>query len=90
MKCQIIATAPTIYQLNSLMEFRIGSVHNGDGSYTGKQDFPTIKEARKYLKDLANKYFDYDRKAIAWHLGKNSLTLDAVTASISKIHNRYE
>ena len=87
MKCQITATAPTHYQSQSLREFRIGCIENGNGSFSGKKTFKTIKEARQYLKDLAVDYYDNDRKAIAWHLGKNSLTLDGIRATISKIED---
>lgn len=85
MKVQITATAPTVYQTQSLRAFKIGCKPNGNGSFTGKEVFPTIKEAREYLKTLAVDYYENDRKAIAWHMGPNSLTLDAVTCLIERL-----
>lgn len=89
MKVQIIAAAPTIYQTASLRSFSIGCIANGDGSYSGSREFNSIKEAHQYFKDLAIDYYDSDKKAISRHLGKDSLTLDAVTAIIVKLDNNF-
>jgi len=84
MTVKITATAPTIYQLNSLSAFNIGTTKNGNGSYSGSETFGTIKEARQYLKDKAVDYYEGDKRQIQRNLGKNSLTIDAVTAHIEK------
>jgi len=84
MKAIIVATAQTHYQSTSLMEFNLANTNKNPYSseMVGYQDFETIKQARKYLKDRAEMYYQNDLKAISLHLHRNSLTLDAVNASI--------
>ena len=92
MKALITATAPTVYQLKSLRAFKLDN-HNKNpsgGERVGYTDFDSVKEAREYLTTLAFDYYDGDKKAINWHLGKNSLSLDACTASIITGEERRE
>ena len=87
MKVTISATAPTTYQLNSLRAFGMGINKNGNGSYSASLDFETIKEAKDYLVDRANNYFE-NPKELAEAKRKirlyGVLQLDAVQARIDK------
>lgn len=83
MKTIITVTAPTVYQLQSLREFKLrNSKKCFDGSFLAWQEFDTIKEAREYLKELAFEYYDGITKDIRYYLSKNSLEIDACRAHI--------
>lgn len=91
----IKATAPTAYQLQSLIAFAIGSDKNGNGSFTGEKEFDTDEEAKEYLKGRASVYNDEDPCGSDERLAKmyanidryGMLTLDAVTARIEETEN---
>ncbi|RFM30015.1 hypothetical protein [Deminuibacter soli] len=84
MKVVIKATVPTVYQLSSLHAFKMGSAKHINGSFSAKKEFDTIKEAREYLKDLADDYYEGEPEQKRRHLGEDCLTLDACTAYIEK------
>lgn len=85
---RISATAPTAYQLHSLRQFGMEVKQHGNGRYTAAQDFDTEKEAKDYLIERAERYFDgnsdNDEKDLIEALDSiekhGVLTLDAVTA----------
>ena len=90
---RITATAPTAYQLQSLRHFGMEVKKNGNGSYTAHQDFDTEKEAKEYLEQRAQMYFDGNSdndeqdliEAIDSIEKHGVLTLDAATARIDEI-----
>ena len=92
-KIRITATAPTAYQLQSLRHFGMEVKKHGNGSYTAHQDFDTEKEAKEYLEQRAQMYFDgnsdNDEKDLIEALDSiqkhGVLTLDAATARIDEI-----
>jgi hypothetical protein len=86
MKVKITAKAPTAYQYQSLQRFRLGAKPIA-GGYWGELHFPTVREARQYLRDRAAAYYEEDRAALRRHLGKNALTIDAVTAYITPLND---
>ena len=84
---RITATAPTVYQLNSLAAFNL----YGKG-LTRFQDFEDEDQAKEYLKCLADKYNDEDPcgsparlRSMMADIRHGQLTLDAVTASIEDV-----
>lgn len=86
---KITATAPTIYQHQSLSKFNLNVKSNGNGSYTGNMIFETEQEAKDYLINRAEMYYDdYEGQAeehIADIQKHGSLTIDAVTAKIEEV-----
>ena len=92
---RITATAPTAYQLQSLRHFGIEVVKNGNGSYSATKEFDSEDEAKAYLVERAEMYFDGNSdndeanlsKAIESIANHGSLTLDAATASIEEVEN---
>ena len=92
-KIRISATAPTAYQLQSLRHFGMEVKKHGNGSYTAHQDFDTEKEAKEYLEQKAQMYFDgnsdndeQDLIEAFDSIEKHGvLTLDAATARIDEI-----
>ena len=90
---RITATAPTAYQLQSLRHFGMEVKKHGNGSYTAHQDFDTEKEAKEYLEQKAQMYFDgnsdndeQDLIEAFDSIEKHGvLTLDAATARIDEI-----
>lgn len=90
MKVQITATAPTHYQLQSLRAFNLDVKKNGNGSYTGSKIFDTKMEARVYLDNRAQQYFDDEKQLKEAQRDirlYGVLRLDAVSASINKIED---
>jgi len=86
MNYKITATAPTSYQFNSLLAFGIGYRKNLNGSLTAEQEFETEEEAKEYLKDRADMYFEteYELNEALDQIEKyGCLTIDAVTAEIN-------
>lgn len=90
---RISATAPTAYQLQSLRQFGMEVKKHGNGSYTATQDFDTEDEAKNYLKEKAERYFDGNSdndevdliEALDSIEKHGVLTLDAVTAGIEEV-----
>jgi len=88
MKVSINATAPTVYQLNSLSAFGMGNKKNGNGSYSASMEFQTMKEAKEYLVSRANNYFECPkelREAKREIRLYGCLQLDAVQATINRL-----
>lgn len=83
---KIKATAPTVYQINSLRSFGMEIKENGDGSYSSEQIFDTEQEAKDYLTKRAEKYYDEYEGQVDEHLesirDNGYLTIDAATAII--------
>ena len=85
---KITATAPTVYQFQSLIAFGMGYNKNADGSFTASREFETVEEASDYLRDRAEIYFEYERElenAIDDIIKFGCLTLGSVTAQIEQI-----
>lgn len=90
---RISATAPTAYQLQSLRHFGMEVKNHGNGRYTATQDFNTEEEAKDYLKEKAERYFDGNSdndevdliEALDSIEKHGVLTLDAVTAGIEEV-----
>lgn len=87
MKTVIKATAPTVYQLNSLTAFGMGYKKNMSGSLSASKEFDSEEEAKDYLRSRADKYNDEDPNGSEERLADmyadiehGCLTLDAVTA----------
>ena len=87
MKVTIDVSVPTVYQSTSARSFGIPVKQYMGGSIGGSMEFNTIKEAREYLRKVAERYYDYDTKAMRNFLGKDSLTIDAATAYINRKPN---
>lgn len=95
---RISATAPTAYQLQSLRHFGMEVSKNGNGSYSASQDFDTEFEAKRFLVQRADYYFDgnsdNDEKDLIEALDSiekhGVLTLDAVTAGMEEIEIEIE
>ncbi len=92
MKKIITATAPTVYQLNSLAAFNLGHKKNGNGSFTGIQTFENEEAAKEYLKSRADLYNEQDPEGspekiqnMYNDIQRGSLRLDAVTAHIEDL-----
>lgn len=89
---RITATAPTAYQLQSLRHFGMEVKKHGIG-FTAHQDFDTEDEAKEYLEQRAQMYFDgnsdndeQDLIEAFDSIEKHGvLTLDAATAGIEEI-----
>jgi hypothetical protein len=90
MKVQIVAVAPTTYQINSIRALSgiRGFESQPDGSFEFKAIFSSKSDAIKYLKNRAYTLFQDQleyREAIAEINNYGMLTYDAVTARIEKI-----
>jgi hypothetical protein len=55
----IKAVAPTHYQYNSLRHFGL-PITNYNGTFVSEKSFDTIEEARAYLMEVADRYYDDD------------------------------
>lgn len=94
---RISATAPTAYQLQSLRHFGMEVKQHGNGSYSATQDFDTELEAKQFLVQKAEYYFDgnsdNDEKDLIEALDSiekhGVLTLDAVTAGMEEVEIEY-
>lgn len=94
----ITATAPTVYQLNSLNAFGMGAKKNGNGSFSASMNFDSIEEAWAYLENRAHMYNDQDPEGTPEKLAemlediddRNFLRLDAVTAHIEEVEEETE
>ena len=90
MQVQIIANAPTSYQLQSLrgLAGSFPTKQNPDGSFELVVTFATRAEAKQHLKDRAFKLYDDRteyREAIAEINRYSMLTYDCLTARIERI-----
>lgn len=93
MAFQIIATAPTSYQISSLRAFNLDTKKNGNGSFTGTLLFDSEDLAKDHLKKRAKMYNDEDSNGTEEALTEmhesinvfGTLTLDTVTAHIEEI-----
>ena len=89
---KISAVAPTVYQSQSLRAFGMKVKKSGNGSFWSEQIFETKEEAKAYLVERAERYFDGNSdndednlvSALEDIKKYGSLRLDAVTASISE------
>lgn len=86
MKVYIKATAPTSYQYGSLRHFNLPIKSKLNGSHTIEQDFDTTKEAKKYLTERAENYYDCPKelKEAKKDILRGYLTIDAITAYIER------
>ena len=86
-KFRITAIAPTAYQYQSCALF--GHPEKlGNGSFRFQQEFETEEEAKKYLIERAENYFDDQTELddAIQHINNNgSVTLDAVTGYIEDV-----
>lgn len=85
---RIVCDIPTVYQHQSLTKFNLNNQKNGNGSYRGSQDFYSYEDAKDYLIDRAEKYFDNDKQlqeALQDIENCGMLTIDAATARIEEI-----
>lgn len=75
---------PTAYQYSSMKAFNLANEIKSpySGQIIAWESFNTLTEAREYLKERANRYYEGDRREIRENLGKWSLTIDACSASI--------
>lgn len=85
----IKAIAPTSYQLNSLRRFGLNVKSNGGGSHTGIETFDTEEEAKEFLTQRAEMYYDEYEGQVDEHIegieASGYLTIDAVTAKIIEV-----
>ena len=83
MKTVITSSVPTVYQYGSLNRLLVRQPQkHGNGSFSIKIEFNTIREAREWLKERAWQLYEGDKKEIRKNSGKNYLTFDAATAYI--------
>lgn len=91
---KIAATAPTSYQYNSLSRFGMTIKKNGNGSFSSEQVFDSEEEAKAYLVERAERYYDEFEGQVDEHLQDiekyGMLTIDAVTARIDEVENEEE
>lgn len=87
---RVIVTAPTRYQQGSMRHFGITSKQLGNGSFYAEQKFENEDEAKQYLKDRAEMYYDGNGDNDAENLAEaldsiercGRLDLDAASARI--------
>ncbi|MFZ1786721.1 MAG: hypothetical protein WAT92_00355 [Saprospiraceae bacterium] len=86
---RITATAPTAYQYQSLCKFNLNNNKNGNGSFTGTMDFYSEQDAKDYLINRAEMYYDEYEGQVDEHIEDiekyGVLTIDAATARIEEI-----
>lgn len=87
---RISAKVPTAYQYQSILNFGMPVKKHGNGSFTAHQDFDTEDEAKKYLIERAENYYEYESKELTEALNDiekcGRLNLDACTASIDEVN----
>lgn len=90
MKVIIKAIAPTYYQVQSLRAFNIGVAQHGNGSFSGEILCDSMKEAREFLTNRAEMYFDTPQalRSAKQDIRRGCLTLDTVTAYIHPLNNK--
>jgi hypothetical protein len=91
-KFKVTATAPTTYQFNSVKRFGYNVKSLGNGSHRFEQEFETEQEAKEYLIERANMYWEnsdmseQELKEMLSDIEKyGMLTLDAVTGRVEEI-----
>ena len=86
---KVIATADTAYQLQSLSNFGMEVKSNLNGSYTAEQEFDTEKEAKDFLIERAELYFDMEEEKLADAIDTierfGQIRLDASTGRVVEI-----
>ena len=85
---KVTAIAPTSYQLNSVSKFGSPVIPNPDGSHTFSAEFDTEDEAKQYLMNRAERYFEDIEElenAINDIKKYGTLRIDAVAGSIEKV-----
>ena len=86
---RITATAPTVYQIQSLSKFLLDVKKYMDGSFVGTKDFYSEADAKVYLIERAENYYDEFEGQVNEHLEDiekyGQLRIDAVTAHIEEI-----
>lgn len=86
---QIICAIPTVYQYNSLCRFNLHNEKLGNGGHIGTMKFASEEDAKDFLIDRAEKYFDDDALGLQDALQDiencGMLTIDAATARIQEI-----
>lgn len=86
---EVKAIAPTQYQRRALSRFNLNINEVGSGSFIGTAMFETIEDAKQFLRDRAELYYDEYPGQVDEHLdaieGIDCLTIDTVTAHIEKI-----
>ena len=91
MKVRVTATAPTIYQMNSLKTL-IGSMpykKHPDGSFYFGHEFPTKREASQWMKERAHAiaYDAPELKDMLAEINKyDTLTADGVAIFMEKVN----
>ncbi len=83
---KVVAIAPTSYQFSSMLSFGTPYRKSG-GRFIAEQEFDTEEEAKDYLRDRADMYYDDEQglNNALYEINKYGfLTLDAVTASIER------
>lgn len=86
---KIAATAPTAYQHASLQRFGL-DIEKCGGSYVGTKTFDTEREAKDFLIDRAERYFENEselEEEISDIEKYGVCRLDAVTARIEEVEN---
>lgn len=94
MSFKIAAIAPTPYQLNSLEQFGLPITVNGIGRYMCMKLFDTEQEAKDYLIERSNLYYDEYEGQVDSHIDNINqygiLEIDSVTAYIHKMEDEDE
>lgn len=89
MKAIIYVEVSTSYQYNSICAFGMKTYSTKFGGHFAFLDFESVIEARLWLRDLADEYYDSYKIAIKMRkLDNNSLTIDAAKASILTLKDR--
>jgi hypothetical protein len=88
-KFKLIATADTAYQLQSLRNFGMEVKSHLDGSYSAEKEFDTEKEAKDFLIESAEIYFDMEEEKLIDAIDTinrfGQIRLDASTGRVVEI-----
>ena len=90
---RIVATAPTSYQSRSLSHFNLNTKKNGNGSITGIMDFYSEEDAKDFLVNRAELYYENEEQlneALDDIERCGILSLDTVTARIIELDQAEE
>jgi hypothetical protein len=87
MKTIITAKAPTVYQLDSLISFKMGYEKRLDGSFEASKEFYSENEAKLYLERRAADYAidENQHSEMIDDISRGHLTFGTVTASIESV-----
>ncbi len=89
MEYKVVCNIPTAYQYTSLCKMNLNNRKRGNGSYVGEMEFIDEEEAKNFLIDRAEKYYDDDEIKLAEAISDienyGMLHIDAATARIEKI-----